>query len=143
MNDFVEILEGFISGKKLSLENLSVQCKVSSSQLSEYLRGTMIPSVKNAVKLSNFFNCSIDYLFGLSEDKGKNLGKNYDLSGFIYRYESLLRNNKTTNYKFCKENNLSESMIRLWKRGQNPSISTLYIIASKLCSSIDYLIGRK
>lgn len=143
MNDFVEILEGFVLEKGLSLEKLSNECKVSSTQLSEYLRGVVIPSVKNAVKLSNYFNCSIDYLFGLTEDKGKNLGTDYDFTGFLDKYQDLLNKNKITHYKFCKENNINESIIRLWKRGQKPSISTLYIIASKLCSSMDYLIGKK
>ena len=61
---------------------------------------------------------------------------------FIARYENALKENKTTNWKFCKKYNINESLHRHWKNGDIPSVYNLCIIAENFGISLDYLVGR-
>ena len=38
-------------------------------QYSRYLKGP-IPTIETTFKIAKYFECSLDYLFGLSNDKG-------------------------------------------------------------------------
>lgn len=138
---FQEILKELITQKGLSLRTLSKESKVSAVQYSKYLRGAF-PTIDVAIRIANYFNCSLDYLFGVSNINIVKSYKEYNISKFLERYENLLKTNNTTHYKFAKTNNLSESCLRHWRYGQTPKIESLIIIAINLSTSIDYLIGR-
>ena len=113
---------------------------MSAIQYSRYLKGAY-PTIDVAVRIANYFKCSLDYLFGLSEDRKLNSPLVPDMSKFIDRYIECLKLNKTTHWKFAKNNNISESALRHWKYGDIPKIETLIIIAKNLFTSIDYLTG--
>lgn len=138
---FAEILKELIEDKGLSLRKLSVDSNVSANQYSKYLRGT-IPTVAVAIKIADYFNCSLDYLFGLTTEKGHKSFKAYNITLFVPRYLQLLRENNISHWKFSKEYNLSESNLRHWENGDIPRIDNLITIAHNLSCSIDYLIGR-
>lgn len=138
---FSEILKDLIDDKGLSLRKLAVESNVSSIQYSKYLRGVS-PTIDVAVRIADYFDCSLDYLFGLTENKLHKNFKHYDLSVFIPRYLNLLKENQITHWKFCQKYGMSESTIRRWKHGAIPRIENLMIIAYNLSSSIDYLVGR-
>jgi len=141
MEKFSEILKDLIDEKSLSLRTIEKETGIPSSQLSRYLKST-IPNLSTAVRLSEYFNCSLDYLFGLSDTKMQRKYKNIDLSKFVERYTNALKQNNTTHWKFAKTHNISEACLRHWKYGEEPRLSTLCIIAEYLSVSIDYLVGR-
>ena len=142
MEEFKEILKDLIAETELSLRQLEEKSGVSAMQYSRYLRGS-VPTIEIVLKIAKFFDCSLDYLFGL--DKNKNNCKyktyNYDISVFINRYLKLLKDNNLTNFKFAKSN-FDESMFRHWKKGVIPRLDIIYKIARDLGGSIDNLIGR-
>ena len=139
--NFNEVLEDLIIEKNLSLRQLAKESEVSAMCYSKYLNDS-IPNVKNAVKIANYFKCSLDYLFGLSEERCCNFKNQYDISLFLERYNKVLTKNNITHWKFCKKFVLNESLLRHWENGDIPSISTLIVIATNLSVSIDYLVGR-
>lgn len=141
MEKFIDILNDLIIEKNLSLRKLASESNISAIQYSKYLKGS-IPTIPVAVRMANYFNCSIDYLFGINNDNNIKIFKDYDLSVFVDRYTSLLKINKTTHWKFSKKYGLSESSLRHWKAGDIPTIESLIIIATNLSCSIEYLIGR-
>ena len=141
MEKFADILKDLITESELSLRSLATKSNVSAKQYSEYLRGTF-PKLDVAVRIANFFNISLDYLFGIV-DYELCYRKNYNMAGFVERYENLLKANNTTNWKFCKKTGMSESSLRRWKAGDQPNMHNLIIIAVYLSTSIDYLIGRE
>ena len=56
--------------------------------------GKSLPSVENLVKIANYFNCSTDYLLGLT-DKKSNLKKDeIEIQELIQDYNSLSPDNK-------------------------------------------------
>ena len=140
MYKFADTLKELIFESGKSLRTIESESGIPSSQLSRYLK-TTIPKLEISLKLANYFNCSLDYLFGLSDTKGKFYAK-YDITKFVPRYLKLLEDNGTTHWKFSHENNFSESCIRQWKNGQIPKMETIVIIAENIGASIDYLIGK-
>ena len=143
MDEFREILKDLILEKGCSLRKLAKDSGVSAMQYSRYLRGS-IPTIAIVLKIGQYFDCSLDYLFGLSIEKNKDKYKtyDYDIFQFVDRYLKLLDENNTTHYKFSKNNLLNESIIRHWKAGRTPRLDVVYVIAKKLGGSMDELIGR-
>lgn len=142
MDSFKETLKDLIidDGNK-PLRELERLTGIGSSQWSKYLNGR-IPNLDVCIKMADYFDVSIDYMFNLTERKNHKNYKGKDLSKFLIRYKEALKQNNTTNWKFCKENGLNESNWRHWKNGAEPRLETIKIIADKLSTSIDYLIGR-
>ena len=112
-------------------------------QYSRYLKGS-IPTIDVTLKIAKYFDCSLDYLFGLSEDKKNKKYKtfNYDISKFLGNYNKLLKENNITHFKLIKNSEFDESIIRHWKSGSIPRLDIVYYIAKSLNGSIDDLIGR-
>ena len=66
MENFSEILSDLISTKELSLRGLAKESGVSAVQYSRYLKG-QLPKVPTAVKIADYFDVSLDYLFGITD----------------------------------------------------------------------------
>lgn len=143
MELFRENLRDLIDETNMSLRQLEKESGVSAMQYSRYLRGS-IPTIKVTLKIAKFFDCSIDYLFGLDNSKNSKQYKtyNYDITKFLPRYLDLLKTNNISHFKFSKDQPFNESILRHWQAGKIPRLDILYIIANHFGSSIDFLIGR-
>ena len=143
MEVFAENLKDLVLKSGLSLRQLAKESGVSAMQYSRYLNGS-VPTIDVTLKIAKYFGCSLDYLFGLSDkiNSEKYSGYNYDISKFVSNYSDLLKENNTTHYKFIKDSNFDESVIRHWKNGVSPRLEIVYYIAKNLDGSIDKLIGR-
>ncbi len=141
MNTFSDILRDLIADERVSLRKLSERSNVAAIQYSRYIRGSY-PTIDVAVRIANYFHCSLDYLFGLVDDRQYVESSDYNMNVFVSRYMAALKLNNITHWKFAKLYNISESNLRHWKYGEIPKIETLINIAKNLDCSIDYLIGR-
>lgn len=143
MELFRENLRDLIDETGLSLRQLEKESGVSAMQYSRYLRDS-IPTIDVVLRIAQYFDCSIDYLFGLDNDKKSSLYKtyNYDISKFLPRYLELLKTNNISHFKFSQGQPFNESILRHWQAGRVPRLDIVYIIANYFGSSMDYLIGR-
>lgn len=143
MEIFTENLKDLKNESNKSLRQLAAESGVSAMQYSRYLNGS-IPTIDIILKIAKFFDCSLDYLFGLSNERKvkKYTTYNYDISQFLINYEKLLNQNGLIHYKFIKTIGYDESIIRHWKSGSTPRLDIIYYIAKNLDGSIDDLIGR-
>ncbi|MBQ7977832.1 MAG: helix-turn-helix transcriptional regulator [Clostridia bacterium] len=143
MEKFSDILKDLIEEKGKSLRQLAIDSGVSANQYSKYLRGSF-PTLEVAVKIANYFNCSLDYLFGLTEtfNHDKYRSKDVELKVFVPRYLKELEYINLSHYKFSQLHNVSESNLRHWQYGDVPKIETLIFLSKNLSTSIDYLVGR-
>ena len=140
--NFSEFFKELILEKSITIQKISKVTNIDDSSLYDYLHGTL-PDVKSAVKLANYFNCSLNYLMGI--DDGPNEVKfyqTYDLTLFSDRYDKLLKENKIAHFRLHKETGLNYSSHYAWQHGAIPNISSLIIIAKYFNVSIDYLVGR-
>lgn len=143
MDIFIENLKDLIVTSNKSLRQLALESGVTAMQYSRYLKGS-IPTIDVTMKIAKYFDCSLDYLFGLSNTmkSKKYTTYNYDISQFLANYEKLLNQNNLTHYKFMKTIGYDESIIRHWKSGSIPRLDIIYYIAKNLGGSMDNLIGR-
>ncbi len=142
MEKFAEILKDLKEDVGLSLEDLAEKSGVSAKQYSVYLRG-VIPRVEVSIRIAKFFNCTLDYLFGLSDDRrNKYRHLEYNKGVFLKKYDKVLKENGTSNYKFAREYGFAESNFRGWKNDKIPSMPTLIIIARELSCSLDWLLSE-
>ena len=140
--EFKDVLNDLLVERNLTVQDLSKQIAIDDSILYDYCNGGM-PSIKYAVTLANYFDCSLSYLMGLVDNpKSFVFSSDYDMGVFSPRYEKLLHDNKTTHFKVSKESGLNYSSNYAWKRGSIPAMSSLIIIARYFDESIDYLVGR-
>ena len=139
---FTEIFTDLFENKNLSKSEFARQVSIDHSQVTDYLNGS-IPSTYTALKLCTYFQCSMDYLTGLSEKKiYPNLVQNIDSKKFMPEYERLLKENKTNHFQLSKLGVVCESSLAYWKSGHLPQFEVLINIAYELGGSIDRLLGR-
>lgn len=142
MIEFVEILQDLLDDNNLTLRKLSEKIGVPFQVLYAYKQKSFYPNIETAVKIADFFNCSLDYLFGLNDKRGDGKVKGANLSVFYQRYINLLKKNKVSHYRLYKTIGLNNSSITKWKNGATPKVESLIKIADYFGVSIDYLVGR-
>ncbi len=139
MNEFQERLQDLLSENELSRLQLSKRIGISFETLNGYFNKDFYPELSVAIKIANYFNCSLQYLCGLSEDYN-NSDKN-SLS-FVETLKELMKSNKISIEKLMKTLNMSEANYYRWKNNNNkPSMQSLIAIAKYFDVSVDYLIG--
>lgn len=144
MSNFQERLSMLFKSERLSLATANTKIGISKTQLGKYLSGYYIPSLKNAIKLASYFNCSIDYLVGKDDVKNKYIISNEpNFDKFLNRYKSLLIENNLNHYKITKQLGINRNNLDYWKKHKVlPSLDILTSLATTLQSSIEFLIGR-
>ena len=141
MNEFQERLQELLIEKGLSRLQLSKIIGISFETINGYFNRDFYPELSIAIKLANYFQCSLDYLMGLSE-KYNNNDKN-ELS-FIETIKKLKKENNISIEKLMKAINMSETNFYRWQRDNNkPAMTSLIALAKYFDVSLDYLVGNK
>lgn len=144
MSKFVENLTLLMKSEGLSTVSGQEVLKISKTQLGKYLLGYYQPSLKNALKICQHFNCSLDFLFGLDDMKNR-FGEFSppDNKQFFLRLSSLLQEKNLSKYSIAKELKFNRNNLTYWeKNGSFPSLDLLQILATRLSVPIEFLIGR-
>lgn len=139
MNAFQERLQELLTENNLSRLQLSKILNISSTTINGYFNNNYYPQIDIAIKMANYFRCSLDYLFGISDEKGNKI--NYKNS-FIENFDKLLKDNKLSIARALREMNMSEYNYYRWKKGQFPKTINLLDIVNYFDTSLDYLIGK-
>lgn len=139
MNEFQERLQELLIENDLSRLQLAKTIGVSSTTINGYFNNNYYPQIDIAIKMARFFHCSLDYLFGLSDDE-KVLNKN-DKS-FIENFDNLLKENNLPIARALREMKMGEYNYYRWKAGKFPKTTNLLDIAKYFDVSIDYLVGK-
>ena len=93
-------------------------------------------------KLANFYNVSIDYITGLSDDKGS-FGKRYNLNLIGKRLKEIRVGNKLTQKEMSEITGFGQMNYSRYERGVIViPFSKLYLIAKRFNVSLDYLMGK-
>ena len=100
--------------------------------------------IKHLVSLVNYFNISIDYLFGFVENEQyKNIIFDVDNIKAGLRLKEFRKENSLTLKDLAAFLNTTFSNISWYEKGRNLiATSFLYMICAKYNISADYLLGR-
>lgn len=142
-----------ISNKfQIRLTDLVEDCEVNKSalpnligidyrSLSNALNYGIVPTPRILMRIADYFNVSIKYLLGTSDDEYFSKAK--IKSDFKTRFDLLCAEKKVTHYKVSKDLHFDNSYITRWfKKNYLPSLELLETISDYFKVSIDYLLGR-
>lgn len=137
MIDFIKLVENILEEQGKTKQDLFDNNVVSENTFFKYRQ--RYPSLKTVIKISNYLNVSLDYLFEFSNE---NHFKEYDIDNLKF-YENLIsfiNNKKISARKFCKDLGYAKDNIIRWKNGTHPTILRMLEITEYFGCSIDDLI---
>ena len=140
MNDFQERLQELLEENNMSRLKLANTLGISSTTINGYFNKNYYPQIDIAVKMAKFFDCSLDYLFGLSDSKNNN---HKNPNTFIENFKNVLDENNISVYSAMKLLGKSEYDFYRWKNGLFPKTLNLLDIAKTFDVSLDFLVGDK
>lgn len=141
LKNFVENLNDLILDNKTEIQDMIANSGISKSNIYAYIGGYYLPNATNLIKLADYFECSMDFLLGITDETKCIISK--VRSNFIKRINLLITSNFSSVQAFLTKSKFSKSTYYSWlKRNSAPSIELVVQIAEFFGVSIDYLLGR-
>ena len=125
----------------LSQSELAKLIQISKSSINMYERGEREPKFETLEIIADYFNVSIGYLLGQSNQEY--FLKSEECSDFKNRFKLLCKDRNLTYYKVSIDCHFDKSYISRWlNKNYLPSLELLEILSEYFNVSIDYLLGR-
>ncbi|MBR6778770.1 MAG: helix-turn-helix transcriptional regulator [Clostridia bacterium] len=137
MNEFQERLKELLEDNELSRLKLAGYLNISSEAINGYFNKNYYPEISIARKIAKYFKCSLDFLFGLTDNINNNVKNNLT---FFQTVELLIKQRKISIAKAMKEMGISEYNYYRWRDGTKPLTSMIIILAKYFDVSVDYLV---
>lgn len=141
MSNLSTRLNALITENSLNPFALSKKLGVSSSVVRKWLRPYCDVTLANLVRLADFFDCSIEYLTGRSDDLSACGFK--PIPDFAPQLRKVIDQSGRSIYDICKHTTLAWGCFYDWFHGQNPRLSSLSQLADYFGITIDELVGRE
>lgn len=137
---FVEALQDLMNEKNIKPVNLHNDTKINLTVIYDWLKKAATPNMKNLIILSTYFECSIEYLTGRTDNRNFAVSRNPET--FPLRLRSLLKRSKISIRKISTETGISKSAISYFLNGSvEPLLDNIIKLANYFGCSIDYLVG--
>ena len=135
-------LDEIMKDKNIKEEELAKGLELKdASMVYRWLKSVHVPTLKRANEIANFFNCSLDYLAGRTDDF--KTVKAQPLKPFGENLRKAIDNSKFSQNKIIRELNVSTHSIVSWLNNKTiPNFSSVIKLADYLNISIDELVGR-
>ncbi len=144
MSKLVYRLKTLFDSYDLSTVTGQQALEISKTQLGRYLSGFYVPSLKNAIKICDYFDCSLDYLLGIDEEKnrfGNFEEPNFEI--FSKRFLQILSEHNLSIYQVAKKLEINRNNWTYWNKKKTlPTLETIYKLAKEFEVSAEFLIGR-
>ena len=139
---FSERLEELIREKGMDNKTFAREVGVPESCISYFINSLRMPTITTLVKISDYFNCSADYVLGITENTNSSFKV---CPPFSERLQYLIEFYKYPSPKsFRKDLNLSKSRFNEWLKGTRvPSLDNIIKISEGLECSVDFVLGRE
>ena len=121
-------------------EALGAAIGVHGTNIRAWMNGTSLITLENAVKLADFFSCSLDYLVGRKEHDEHVAPR--QLPPFYEHLREVMKDKQITRYQIVHNTNIYDVYFTKWKKGAKPDLITVITLADYLQVSLDRLVGR-
>ncbi len=135
MSNFKENILNLLNEREISIKDFCDSLNLGKNAVYDFDKH--LPSVETAIKISKFFDLSIDYLLGRGEDASASA---CDEKNFYGNLTKLLAEEGLSKRKFIEKLHLSRDAFTRWKNGQTPRLSTLIDIADYFACAVDELM---
>lgn len=68
---FASVFVDYLQKNNLTAYKVAKETGISQGLMNQYKNGVKTPTVDNLLKISNYLNCSVDYLLGISDDPSR------------------------------------------------------------------------
>ncbi|MDE6275064.1 MAG: XRE family transcriptional regulator [Clostridia bacterium] len=142
LSNFSETLSELIAMHNLNASILGKQLKIDRSTITKYLAKRSLPKLQFAIKIVDYFGCSLDYLFGLTNDYQK---KSYlQCPPFFQVFQQLLASRNCSRYRLFTDLDIHDQIVDDWYYGRSiPSMYNIIRLANYFNCTLDELVGRK
>ncbi|MCL2861427.1 MAG: helix-turn-helix domain-containing protein [Firmicutes bacterium] len=141
LSEFGDSLKELMLEKDLTSVALSKAIKISDSTIGGWKNGEHFITLSNALKLADYFECSLEFLFGLSDTRLDYIP--HACPPFYIRLKEIMKLQNISGYKISiKDRVFSQSQFYHWKDGKDPKIESLIKLAKYFDCTLDYLVGR-
>lgn len=139
MGNFITIVQQCLEERNKTIKDLFADKIVSPNTFYKYKQRN--PSLSTLIKIANYLEMTIDYMYELSEEN--NFVKySADQSNFYNTLTNLINLSHISSRQFCKELNYAKDNVLRYKKGVAPSVRTLFEIASYFNCSVDDLLDK-
>ncbi|MCL2860904.1 MAG: helix-turn-helix domain-containing protein [Firmicutes bacterium] len=141
MVTFSERISDLMAEKEVKSNELAAIIGVNATTITDWKRGKYHIHLTHAIKLADFFECSLEYLMGRSEDFSD--FKSKKSPPFYTQFLSVMAECNCTTYRIRRDSGISGGHFNNWKKGSDPLMPTLFLVADYLDVTLDYLVGRE
>lgn len=141
LSSFPERLKELMAFREVRADEVAAAIGIHKTNVRAWMRGDSLITLRNAVKLADYFGCSLDYLAGISDVYEEVTPR--ELPPFYDRLRAIMASRGVTRYQFSRETSIQDVYFTRWSKGAQPDLITVMILAQKLGVSLDYLIGRR
>ncbi len=139
-----EQLKDLMLEKGIKASALSKAIGVSDSTISRYTQGLQMPAFEILVALAEYFDCSIDFLLGLTDIPRRENQRFKPVPAFATQFRVAMKACGFSQYALQKKTKISWASFNAWLRGQKlPYPDSLIKIANAMDCSVDFLLGRE
>lgn len=140
MTDFITLVNDVLEEQGKTIKDLFENGVISENTFYKYRH--RYPNLKTLLRIANYLQVSIDYLFELSDE---NKFKPYltEQKNLYNNIISLIENSKISQRKFSKDLNYSRVNLLRWKKGMLPNIQTLIEISKYFNVPVDDLLDKE
>ena len=129
--------------KDLKQKEVASKLNVLENNYSKWERGVTDIPLSKSNELANFYDCSLDYLFGLSSKNIKTEKKEINLKLMCQRILSLRKEKDLTQEQVSEHIGFHQRTYAHYEDGSRiPTSFKVYYIAIYYNVSLDYIVGR-
>lgn len=131
-----------ITDNGITIKELSAILNIDITYFYAWIKGKCYPNFDNLIKLADFFNCSIEYLLGRTEDNSQTTFKK--CSPFDEQLKKIMKEKNVRQIDLINKKIVNPSHFYKWfYKKSTPKVETLIKLADYFKVSIDYLLGRE
>lgn len=140
LKGFSERLIELMQENGLNAEKLSKKLGVAPTIIRRWCLPQKDIYYSNLLQVANYFNCSLDFLCGRSDVVLDFVPKG--CPPFMEWLPTVIKERGKSTYKIFKDTRIKSSYFAKWRKGREPLLSSLGILADYLDCSLDRLVGR-
>ncbi len=140
LKGFSERLIELMQENGLNAEKLSKKLGVAPTIIRRWCLPQKDIYYSNLLQVANYFNCSLDFLCGRSDIVLDFVPQ--ECPPFMEWLPTVIKERGKSTYKIFKDTRIKSSYFAKWRKGREPLLSSLGILADYLDCSLDRLVGR-